>query len=153
MKRAAMLVAAAWLAACSPGDGSLPPRIESPWIRAAPPGASVMAGYLRLVAGNETVTLERADCEGFGRTELHRTEVVDGVATMRPMSSPVVRAGDTLAFEPGGNHLMLMEPTGIPREGDEVSCRLQLVGGESLAFRAEVRRGDEHAEGHDGHHH
>ena len=83
------------------------PVIEKPWVRAAPPGAPSLAGYL--VLRNPCMSaVEVADVESrdFGMPMIHRTEVVDGVSRMRPAGKLVVPPGGELRFEPGGLHLM-----------------------------------------------
>jgi copper(I)-binding protein len=150
------------LAACGPGepppaptagaDPAQAPQVAAPWIRSAPPAASVMAGYLRFEAGGTAVTITGAECAGFGTTELHESAEVDGVATMRELARVEVPAGGSIDFAPGGKHLMLMSPTAIPAAGETVACTLLLADGTRLEFDAPVRRntGDE---SHDHHHH
>ena len=132
-----------------PGEG---PVVVAPWVRAAPPTATVMAGYLRLEAGAQAVTVAGAECAGFARTELHETRVVDGVATMRQLDGLDLAPGASRVLEPGGMHLMLMGPERIPPAGESVRCALLLADGERLGFEATVRPGaddDDHA--HHGH--
>ena len=153
---------AGMLAACGPGDPSpgaaagdepaSPPQVAAPWIRSAPPTASVMAGYLRLEAGGAAVTVTGADCTGFGTTELHESAEVDGVATMRRLARVEVPAGGSIEFAPGGKHLMLMSPAAIPAAGQTVTCALLLADGTRLEFAAPVRQGGGD-ESHDHHHH
>jgi hypothetical protein len=155
-------VLAAMLAACGPGEpppasnaGEAPapvPQVAAPWIRSAPPTASVMAGYLRLEAGGAAVAITGAECAGFGTTELHESVEVDGVATMRQLPRVEVPAGGSIEFAPGGKHLMLMSPAAIPGAGETVACALLLADGTRLEFDAPVRQGAGD-ENHDHHHH
>ena len=93
------------------------PVIEKPWVRAAPPGASTLAGYLVLRNPCEAaVEVSGVESRDFGMPMIHRTEVVDGVSRMRPAGKLVVPPGGELRFEPGGLHLMLMKP----RRGSQV---------------------------------
>lgn len=144
---------------CGPGEappvtGDRPggePAVVAPWVRAAPPTATVMAGYLRLEAGARAVTVAAAECAGFDRTELHETRVVDGVATMRQLDGLDLAPGASRVLEPGGMHLMLMGPERIPPAGESVRCALLLADGTRLPFEATVRPGaddDDHAHHH-----
>ena len=45
---------------------------------------------------------------------MHETIVEDGIARMREIPVLDIAAGETLAFERGGRHLMLMQPVGSP---------------------------------------
>ena len=153
---------AGMLVACGPGDpptgpaaGEEPaaaPQVLAPWIRSAPPTASVMAGYLQLEAGGAAIAVTGAECTGFGTTELHESAEVDGVATMRRLPRVELPAGGSIEFAPGGKHLMLMSPAMIPATGETVACALLLADGTRLEFDAPVRQGagDDH---HDSHHH
>jgi copper(I)-binding protein len=120
--------------ACSPSIGQA-------WVRAAPPGARSLAGYLVLrnpcAAAVEVVDVESRD---FGLPMIHRTEQVDGVSRMRPAGRLVVAAGAELRFEPNGLHLMLMKPLRPLAEGDTVRLRLVLADGRRLYVEVPVRR-------------
>lgn len=117
------------------------PVIEDAWVRAAPPGAKSLAGYLVLrnacAAPVEVVDVESRD---FGMPMIHRTEQVDGVSRMRPAGRLVVAAGAQLRFEPGGLHLMLMKPLRPLAEGDTARLRLVLADGRRVYAEAPVRR-------------
>ena len=129
------------LAAQPDADPGCQPVIESPWVRAAPPGAASLAGYL--VLRNPCATaVEVADVESkdFGMPMIHRTVVEDGVSRMRPAGKLVVAPGESLRFEPGGLHLMLMRPLQPLAEGDVARVRLVLADGRRVFAEFPVRR-------------
>lgn len=117
------------------------PVIENAWVRAAPPGARTLAGYLVLcnpcATAVEVVDVESLD---FGMPMIHRTELVDGVSRMRPAGKLAVPAGGELRFEPNGLHLMLMKPLRPLAEGDSARLRLVLADGRRLYAEVPVRR-------------
>lgn len=81
------------------------------WIRIAPPGAMMLAGYLTLSNTGDTVAeLESVHSDVFGAVELHRTEIVDGVSRMRAVPNLSIAPGESVQLQPGGMHLMLMQP-------------------------------------------
>lgn len=117
------------------------PVIEKPWVRAAPPGAASLAGYLVLRNPCKTaVEVSDVESRDFGMPMIHRTEVVDGVSRMRPAGKLVVPPGGELRFEPGGLHLMLMKPRRVLAEGDQASVRLVLADGRRVFAVYPVRR-------------
>lgn len=117
------------------------PVIEKPWVRAAPPGAASLAGYLVLRNPCRTaVEVTGVESRDFGMPMIHRTEVVDGVSRMRPAGKLVVPPGGELRFEPGGLHLMLMKPLRPLAEGDQANVRLVLADGRRLFVLYPVRR-------------
>jgi len=117
------------------------PVIEQAWVRAAPPGAGTLAGYLVLrnpCAGTLVVTdVESLD---FGMPMIHRTEEVDGVSRMREAGKLSLAPGESLRFEPGGLHLMLMRPLRPFKEGDTARIRLVLEDGRRVFAEFPVQR-------------
>lgn len=130
--------------AASAAVGATPdcaPVIEASWVRAAPPGAASLAGYL-VLRNPCAATVEVADVESrdFGMPMIHRTVVEDGVSRMRPAGKLVVPPGEVLRFEPGGLHLMLMRPLRPLAEGDMAGIRLVLADGRRVYAEFPVRR-------------
>lgn len=114
--------------------------VEDPWIRAAPPGAPAMAGYMRITNEGEEVSLTGASAPGFGRAMLHRTLYEDGVATMARQAEVPLAGGETVRFEPGGLHIMLMMPQAVPAEGETVPVTLEFDDDTRATVDFPVRR-------------
>lgn len=86
-------------------------EVRHAWIRQAPPGAMMLAGYAELAnTGTQSVKIERASAAEFGVVELHRTVEESGMSKMRPAGVLEIAPGESLRLEPGGLHLMLMQP-------------------------------------------
>ena len=114
-------------------------RVESAWVRAAPPGAMMLSAYMILRNGGRTpVRFESAQSDGFGMVELHRSLVVSGVSKMRPAGAQTIPPGGSLQFEPGGLHLMLMRPQRELKIGDTVRFHLHFDDGEVVDVVAQV---------------
>lgn len=132
---------------------------EAAWIRAAPPTARMLAGYVVLHnRGSEALALVGASSERFGLTEVHETVEVDGVARMREVPRIELAPGTSAALEPGGRHLMLMRPASVPAEGEQVRILLKLSDGSELpvlftVLRAAPEAADSGHDGHAGHEH
>lgn len=117
------------------------PRIEAAWVREAPPGVPSLAGYLRLHnACGKAIQVVDVESLDFGRPMIHRTENAGGISRMRPAGELVVEPGHELRFEPGGLHLMLMQPARRFVAGNVVRFRLVLADGRRLYVEAPVRR-------------
>lgn len=101
-------------------------EIEHPWSRATPPGAKVAAGYVTIEnGGGEPDRLVSATAEIAGRTEIHDMKVTDGVMTMRPVAGGVeIPAKGEARLAPGGLHLMFMDLTRQPRQGESFAGTL-----------------------------
>lgn len=117
------------------------PVIEKPWVRAAPPGAATLAGYLVLRNPCTTAAVVAGvESRDFGMPMIHRTQAVDGVSRMRPAGKLSVPPGGELRFAPGGLHLMLMKPLRALPEGEKTGIRLVLADGRRIFAEFPVRR-------------
>ena len=134
----ALAVALHGLWACSPGRGEV--DITDPWIRAAPPTATVLAGYLTISNhGDEPAVVVAVETPLAVRVELHTTVVENDVARMRRLERLEIAPGETVTLAPGGLHLMLLRPERVPAAGERVALRITLADGRSLEIEAEVR--------------
>lgn len=110
------------------------------WISAAPPVVHINAGYLNLQnLGDQSLNLVGAESPRFERIEMHRSEIKDGMNSMRRETSLALDAGQSLAFEPGGLHLMLIDPDPAPQPGEIIPLTLIFADGLRVPVNAEVR--------------
>lgn len=115
-------------------------NISDAWVRAAPPTASVMAGYLTL--GNdssEPVSVTAAASPSFERVEMHDMTHENGVMRMRKLDQIEIAAGAKAELAPGGRHLMLIQPKGVFAVGDEIEVTLTLCGKHAQVVKLPVR--------------
>lgn len=104
--------------------------VRTPWIRAAPPGAAMLAGYgVIRNTSRQDFTLTGIEGPDFAHTMLHETRFEDGAARMRHRAQLTVPAGGEQVLAPGGLHLMLMKPRKAMAPDQEVP--LEFVCGES----------------------
>ena len=115
--------------------------IEQPWVRAAPPGAMIMAGYAKLTNScSKAIVVTSAVSPDFGGTSIHETVIENGVSKMRPMPHLVVPARGQVVLAPGGGHLMLMQPKRTVAEGDKMRIEFGLTDGRRVVAEFPVRR-------------
>jgi len=107
--------ALALFAGCSGYEG--PPVVASNVVVTAPgAGMPMAAGYLDISnRSGADVRITRVSSPEYGSVEMHETVVEDGVARMRAIPVLEIADGETVAFERGGKHLMLMQPQGTPQ--------------------------------------
>jgi copper(I)-binding protein len=148
------LSAFAWLLAAlmaAPAAAGL--DISDPWVREAPPAAPVMAGYMSIRnGGTAAVHVIAVSSPEFARAELHRTVVEDGIARMERVGQLEIAAGERVALEPGGLHLMLFEPTQALQQGDSVTLFIHRADGMCMTLQAPVRRDTVTDNAHPHHH-
>ena len=108
------------------------------------PVVAVAAGYLA-IKNTTAVTQEivALSSDRASRVELHSHSHVDGVMRMRKVDSLPIPAGETVALEPGGYHLMLFGVEQGLQVDDSVRVELQLASGEAVVahLRARPMRG------------
>lgn len=131
-------------AAAQAGDAIAPaacaPRIVDGWLRSPPMPMPMLAGFARIenpCDGDVAVT--GAESGAFARVDLHETTVVDGVSRMRPVARLAVPAGGEAVLQPGGLHLMLMQPATPLAEGDVARVELLLGDGRRIGADFSVR--------------
>jgi copper(I)-binding protein len=98
------------------GEQSDPPVVASNIVVTAPaPGMSMAAAYLDIANQSGTaIRITSVTSPDFALVEMHETTIEDDVARMRAIPALEIEDGDTVTFERGGRHLMLMRPLGSP---------------------------------------
>ncbi|MGA9851943.1 MAG: copper chaperone PCu(A)C [Gammaproteobacteria bacterium] len=110
------------------------------WIREAPPGVSVMAGYLTLEnLSDQTLTLASVTSPDFGSVMVHKSVQHGDMESMEPVVNLGIPAHKSVVFAPGGYHLMLMKPVKQLFDGDLVTLTLNFSDHSSLTIMAPVR--------------
>lgn len=131
-------------------------RVESGWVREAPPNMEVMAAYAILCNDKATgVILAGASSKDFNAIEMHDTIEANGGVRMERLKSVAIGPQDCVSFAPGGRHFMLLDPMRPLRSGSEVKLTLQLADGREMEVVFPVRRADEmldNSHDHSGHH-
>jgi copper(I)-binding protein len=114
--------------------------VEQAWIRIAPPGAMMLAGYATLRNdGDASLTLASADSADFASVSLHQTVAENGVERMRPLDRLVIAPGANVEFSPVGKHFMLMRPAHELKSGDKVKIHIATDGGNGATAEFVVR--------------
>jgi copper(I)-binding protein len=111
--------------------GSSAVEASDAWSRPVPPVARAGAVFVEIDNGLDTdVTLQSASSDACGAMEIHRTQMIDGVMSMRPLEGGlVIGGGETASLEPGGIHLMCIDPD---HDGSSFSVTLEFVGAPAI---------------------
>ncbi len=114
--------------------------ISDAWVKAADSGMSAGFGELEN-DGRTNVTVVSATTAASSMLELHETvENEAGEMVMRQIEGGfVIPAGGSLALEPGGNHIMLMDLTAPLKAGEEVTFTLTFSDESTFSFTAPVK--------------
>jgi copper(I)-binding protein len=154
---AAALVLA--VAACGGGDGI---DVEGVWARTSPAMADAGAVYLEVTSSDaDRLVGALVDPSVAATVELHETVMVDGemsgdsspdegmsdedtehaagAMTMQEVGVIDLPAGETVALEPGGLHIMLLDLAAPLELGEEFDLTLQFENGGEQVVPVEVR--------------
>ncbi len=124
-----LLVLFAATAGCDSRDGP-PVSAVNVVVTAPAPGMSMAAGYLEISNhSGADIRITRVSSPEYRSVEMHETVVENGIASMRAIPVLEIADGDTVAFERGGKHLMLMQPVGTP-----ATITLNFYSDEALLF-------------------
>ena len=125
---AALVAASLGAASSAYAEGKL--SVYDAWIRNAPPGATMMAGYATLKnEGDAPIKVLTVQSDAFRQSSIHETVVERGVSRMRELPRVDLAPGATIEMKPGGAHLMLMEPRHPILVGDKVHMVFLLADG------------------------
>lgn len=111
------------------------------WVRSLPPGAAVTAAYGSLMNhGSDTVTIVNLTSTTGAETQMHDVIADGDQRQMMRLNSVDIAPGESLVFEPGGRHIMLLGITDAPEEGSDLAlCALSALGTQACT-RAPVTR-------------
>ena len=129
----------ACLVGLASGVGAAELEVSNAWIRLIPGGVPA-GGYFTLRNGtNQPAVLVRASSSAFGGVMMHRTTEEKGRSRMLPVDSIEVPVRGSLAFSPGGYHLMLFNPSRNVAVGDRVLITLEFADGHKITAQFDVR--------------
>jgi copper(I)-binding protein len=130
-------------------------KIDHPWTRATPGGASTAAGYVKITNnGKEADRLISASAEGTDKVEVHEMSMDNNVMRMRQLKDGIeIKPGETAELKPGSYHLMIIGVKTPFKEGTMVKGTLvfEKAGTVPVEFKVEAMGGGGSAGGHKGH--
>ena len=116
------------------------PKVEGAWIRMPPAGLPMMAGYARISNPCKApLAIVGAHSDAFADTSLHETRIEGGMSRMRATPALRLAPGGSAVLEPGGFHLMLMNPVKPLHAGDRVAIEFTLEDGRRFSVPFEAR--------------
>ena len=128
--------------------------IAHPYSFATPPGSTTAAGYLQITNNGTAPDRLVGIDSNFPRSMIHKSEMENGVMKMRHQPDGVViPAGATVAFEPGGLHLMFVGLKSSLKEGEkaDVTLHFENSGSVPVTFNVEKRKVTAKAIDHSAH--
>jgi len=125
---------------CMPAAADTELVVSHAWVREAPPGASVQAGYMELHNNSsQTIKITAISSPEFASIEMHRMFTQDGMMRMQQQDTLNIPANGMLRLKPGGYHLMLLSPVSYLNAGDTVRFTLITASGTRININAIVK--------------
>lgn len=113
--------------------------VQNAWLRKAP-GSDTAAVYLLLRnPGTQPIIVIGVKTPAAGNAMIHESSTVGGQSRMRMHDKLVIAPGQTVAFEPGGLHVMLSGLRKPLTIGQTVPMILLLANGGTVQVVAAVR--------------
>jgi len=115
--------------------------VETPWSRATPGKARSGVVYLTISnhgkAPDKLVSLSTAAAR---QAYVHRTQMKDGMMTMRPMGALILRPGSSVLLRPGGMHVMLTGLKAPLKKGGSFELTLKFEKAGSLTVKVGIAK-------------
>jgi copper(I)-binding protein len=130
-------------------------QVSEPIVRAMPAVAPASAAFFTLHNGSDrTRTLVAAHSSAAKKVELHTHTRKGDVMMMRPVPQIEIPAGETVVFQPGGLHVMLIGLNKALVDGEQVDLALEFADGERIELSVPVGTPPmpQQGEHHHGHH-
>ena len=139
-----LLVLFLMLAACGGSDATTEPdggiTIEEAWAR--PPAMAGGNGAAYFLLSNDGAVADRliGVASPLAMAEMHESVMADdGTMAMNPVDGVDLPAGETVAFERGGLHIMFMGVAEPPAVGDTVQLTLTFQNAGEITIDVPVR--------------
>ncbi|GAB1408065.1 hypothetical protein MASR1M8_19840 [Thermomonas brevis] len=117
------------------------PQVKDGWVRLMPGNMSMQAGFGRIDNPCPMpATIVSASSPAYGSVELHESRVVDGINRMREIPELRIAPDGAAVLQPGGLHLMLMQPKATLQPGSRVAIVFKLKDGRELLGEFEARK-------------
>ena len=112
--------------------------------RAMPPSAKNSAAYFTLMNHKkQDLTLVSVKSDVSNVTEFHNHLMIDGAMSMRKVPNVAVPAGESVTFQPGGLHVMLIGLKQLLKPGAVANITLTFENGETMQVEAAIVMPDE----------
>jgi len=125
-------IAAALLLAAGTANAADTVSASAAWIRVLP-GSLPAGGYVVFRnTGDREVAIVDAESPAYGMAMIHRSSTETGMGRMEMVDRVAIPARGTVAFSPGGYHVMLEQPKHPVKPGEPVQVTFTLSDGKKL---------------------
>ncbi len=139
--KALLTLSALLLLICFNANAANSLNVTDAWIAEAPPGASVMAGYMKIENPSSTdIDIVSVSSPSFKQIEMHQSKESDGFAKMLPQKKLTIPAHGNLILTSGSYHLMLIKPEKWFKQGDSINVSFNLSNHQTITLDLNVKK-------------
>lgn len=124
--------------------------IDHPWARATVPGQKGGGAFLKIMnrgSAADRLVFAAAPADRVGSTEMHSMRMEGNIMRMREVAAIDIPAGQTVALEPGGLHIMFMGLKSPLREGEKLPLVLRFEKAGEITVQVHVEAAATPAQG------
>ena len=111
--------------------------VDGAWVRLPAVAGNPGAAYFTLRGGSRDGVLVAVSAKFAVRSELHESMKGDhDMMTMAPLKQVSFAPGETVAFEPGGRHVMLFDVAPTLKPGEKAPVTLSFADGKTIEVEA-----------------
>tara|TARA_Y100000590_G_C15421578_1_gene901606 strand:+ start:87 stop:494 length:408 start_codon:yes stop_codon:yes gene_type:complete len=89
------------------------------------PGTNTAVAYMTIVNKTDNlITFRKVHSPEFEHAEIHENTLENGISRMRRLDKVTISEGDTVIFNAGGMHIMLVEPREDMVVGSHVTLQI-----------------------------
>ena len=126
------------LAVCCPLVASAGLTVKDAWVRGTVPGQDTTGAFMT-VTSTEDAKLVEASSPIAKMTEIHKSELRNGINEMHPVDAITLPAGKPVELRNGGYHMMLMGISRPVTAGQKVPITLEVVDAKGRKSKVEVQ--------------
>ena len=97
--------------------------VDDAWVRATVPGQPSSGAFMRITSTTDSQLLS-VTSPVAKNVQIHKMKMENDVMSMGPVQAVALPAGKTVALQPEGYHVMLIDLNGQIKEGDTVPLTL-----------------------------
>ena len=132
-------------------------EISEAWVGLMPPTMAMNAGYFSLSnLTDKPIELVSVTSPAYGSIQIHRSQLLNGIASMKMLPTLTIQPHQQVQFESGGLHLMMRKPITAMSLGDSAAVQLHFKNGTSVHVEMPVLKSksrDNHNDQHNHHQH
>jgi len=103
--------------------------IKDAWARPTKAGMMSAAYFTMHNVGSVPDSLVQVSSSASKDVQIHLSYMNDGIMVMEEQPFVAIQASEEIPFQPGGYHIMIIQPTNDMEEGDSISLSLYFKSG------------------------